>query len=342
MATVRGFAGGNSDRTDGLDMSGWLDAVPYVLVFLPGHVNYDPETGTYHQRAGLRDPGTGEVASYPVEGVRWGVPYYTLEDDLRHWVWSDFLGTDGSLLFRISGYERVVLGFSAARGYDDLLGGDDRVIGTAGRDRLLAGAGKDRIEGRAGDDVLLGNGGADRIFGGGHDDFAQGGGGRDRIEGGAGDDVLLGGGGGDRLWGGAGEDELSGGGGDDRLFGGRHSDTALPGGGSDRVDLGDDLAEDFLIYDDWRDSRPGSERDVIRNFDPRHDFLFLGAIDASVNHRGEQDFAVSGRRAEPYSVWFRETKGDVMVRADVDGDARADFEVKLVDARGFSAHDLIL
>ena len=47
MATVRGFAGGNSDRTDGLDMSGWFDAVPHVLVFLPGHVNYDPETGTY-------------------------------------------------------------------------------------------------------------------------------------------------------------------------------------------------------------------------------------------------------------------------------------------------------
>jgi len=342
MATVRGYAGGNTDRTNGLDMTGWLDAPPYMVVFAPGHENYDPKTETYHQFSGLRDPHTGYVATYPIDEVRWGVPYYRLEGEVRHLAWTDFLGVDRDLQFRISDVERTVTGFGPAIGFDGLLDGDDRVIGTGKRDRLLGGDGRDEIRGKGGEDVMLGNAGADRLFGGGGGDFLQGGGGKDRLRGESGDDDLLGGAGRDRLWGGAGEDELSGGGGEDRLFGGAHSDVILPGGGSDRVDLGDDLAEDFLVYDDWRDSRPGPGRDVARNFDPRHDVLALVGIDASVNHRGEQTFAVSGRSAEAYSVWFRETRGDVVVRADVDGDARADFEVKLVDAAGFSAADLLL
>lgn len=58
---------------------------------------------------------------------------------------------------------------------------NNRVFAGGGNDTVLGGAGRDRLRGGRGDDVLLGDAGADRLRGGQDDDM---------LDGGAGDDVI--------------------------------------------------------------------------------------------------------------------------------------------------------
>lgn len=84
--------------------------------------------------------------------------------------------------------------------------GGDILVGTAGANRLLGGAGDDEIEGLGGADVLHGNVGDDWLWGDGGRDIIRGGRGADNLDGGAGDDWLSGDRGDDTLAGGAGAD----------------------------------------------------------------------------------------------------------------------------------------
>ncbi|MEM7641540.1 MAG: tandem-95 repeat protein [Pseudomonadota bacterium] len=72
-------------------------------------------------------------------------------------------------------------------------GGNDLLVGGAGRDVLFGGRGNDRAIGGDGTDVLFGGSGDDWLSGGDGDDVLFAGRGRDTIEGGAGNDILFGG-----------------------------------------------------------------------------------------------------------------------------------------------------
>lgn len=108
--------------------------------------------------------------------------------------------------------------------------GNDVVLGTTGRDTIIAGSG---------DDVVCGGGSADRIEGGSGDDLIYGGGGSDSIDAGPGDDVVFGQIGGDTIWGHDGSDKLLGGPGYDTLYGGSGDDNVQGAGGNDRLYGGD-------------------------------------------------------------------------------------------------------
>ncbi len=98
---------------------------------------------------------------------------------------------------------------------------------TAGPDVILGTAGSDRIAAGAGDDVICGLGGNDRIFGGPGNDTVIGGGGRDRLVGGPGFDTVRGGRGADRL---AVADGAA-----DVAAGGRGADTCIADTGLDTL-----------------------------------------------------------------------------------------------------------
>lgn len=110
-----------------------------------------------------------------------------------------------------------------------------QIHGQGGNDIIIGGAGKDVLEGDGGNDVIFGWRGADTIYGGIGDDILYGDdlgfndiSGDDIIDGGAGNDTLYGGGRADTMTGGAdndilygqaGVDNMSGGSGDDQLYG---------------------------------------------------------------------------------------------------------------------------
>ena len=78
--------------------------------------------------------------------------------------------------------------------------GNDRMVGTEGRDVVFLGAGNDVFDGLGGNDLICGGSGRDQLAGGE---------GNDRIDGGGGKDYFLEGDGNDRLIGGRGQDYLS-------------------------------------------------------------------------------------------------------------------------------------
>ena len=130
--------------------------------------------------------------------------------------------------------------------------GDDRIVGTSGRDVIVALGGRDKVAGKGGDDVICAAGGDDRVHGNSGRDTVAGGGGADRVWGDGGDDRLSGGSGNDRVWGGSGADQAGGGGGGDRVFGNGGNDRLLGGAGADRLLGGPG--------NDWLDGGPQRDR----------------------------------------------------------------------------------
>lgn len=121
-------------------------------------------------------------------------------------------------------------------------GGDDRIVGSAGRDVLDGGPGGNDLTGAAGGDTLFGGELADTMRGDAGDDFLFSYEGADVLNGGDGDDRIFadddadrvdGGLGADSIDGGVGSDTISGGDGSDRLDGGEGGDAILGGAGAD-------------------------------------------------------------------------------------------------------------
>ena len=109
------------------------------------------------------------------------------------------------------------------------------VIGTAGDDKLVAGAiGNAVVDGGAGNDVILGGNGADKLTGGD---------GNDRITAGAGNDVVLAGAGNDSLDGGLGADRLEGGAGNDSYYVDNAGDVVVEG-----ADTGLDIVRSSVSF----------------------------------------------------------------------------------------------
>lgn len=241
------------------------------------------------------------------------------------------------------------------------LGGPQNT-GAAGMDTLIeiesliGGDFNDVFVGLSVDNTLFGYGGSDRLFGLGGNDTLDGGAGNDVIVGGNGDDilsggfsgrdVLLGGGGNDSMSGGEELDQLRGGTGSDTLFGGQGRDVLVGGDFNAGAFLGDGAVDVFLFLS-VDESRPGGRsRDVIRDFEQGIDIIDLSGIDAIAHTLGEDDafsfVGASSFSGVPGELRALEVNGNTVIRADVDGDARADFELLLNGSFILTASDFHL
>lgn len=137
----------------------------------------------------------------------------------------------------------------------------------------------------------------------------------------ANDDQLYGDAGHDTLLGGSGEDRLQGGDGNDKLTGGTEADTFV----FDNTLLGDtDTIVDFRR----------SEGDRIR----------MSGVDGNANLAGHQDFTFIGTGAftgQAGQLHYSSDGFETLLTGDINGDAVADFTIKLVDAPGLIASDFI-
>lgn len=225
--------------------------------------------------------------------------------------------------------------------------GADQLGGTAGADVIRAGGGHDAVSLDAGNDDLDGGAGSDWLVGSGATrmtvDLALSGAqatgyGTDTI---SGFENLRGGSGADRLLGDGGANALEGQGGNDTLAGREGADRIVGGAGTDRLYGGVDQDRDVFVFNVVSDSRTGSKRDIVYDFASGTDVIDLSAIDANVRLEGDQDFAFSGTTAQAYSVWYVRSRGDVLVRADVNGDRVADMEVRLSKVAALGADDFL-
>ncbi|HEV2746094.1 MAG TPA: RTX toxin, partial [Allosphingosinicella sp.] len=135
------------------------------------------------------------------------------------------------------------------------------------------------------------------------------------------------------LFGLGGRDELRGGDGDDRLTGGAGKDLLTGGGGADQ-----------FLFDDGDTAATSGGADTIGDF-AQGDRINVSRIDADDNDGGDQDFtfvgaaAFSGSAGELRSQVIR---GNRYVSGDTDGDAVADFYVRIDGTAPLEAGDFIL
>lgn len=183
-------------------------------------------------------------------------------------------------------------------------------------------SGKDYISASGDGDRLVGYSGADKIFGRSGNDWIDGGDGNDLLDGGAGRDILFGD---------TGNDTLRGGGGADKFFG---------GAGKDVMFAGVDNAKDVFVFNSIKEAGGGKARDIIRNFDNGLDDIDLRKIDADTTDYGNQNFSFS-KSAAAHTIWYVDTGKDILVRGDVSGDGKADFEIQLAGVNSVSASDFI-
>lgn len=194
----------------------------------------------------------------------------------------------------------------------------------AGHDTFTLSSGNDLARGYAGEDTMDGGGGSDALYGGKGSDVLSGNSGADRLHGEAGDDRMHGGIASDVLVGDQGRDRLDGGAGADRLYGGLQ-----------------DNDRDVFVLNRHEDSTT-RRNDTVFDFGAE-DKIDLHGIDAwSSTRRGNEAFHWSGDVAEAHSVWRVMDADGLYVRGDVDGDARADFEIFLDGIAMLRGSDLIL
>jgi Ca2+-binding RTX toxin-like protein len=197
---------------------------------------------------------SGALQARP-EGVR-----FIADTDELGTVQITYQVTDGSTAVAQTAFVTVVE--NQFKGTSDA----DLLLGTEGRDRVMAFAGDDNIATFGGRDVVFGGLGDDNISGGAGRDTLYGDEGNDLISGGLDADWLYGGEGDDRLYGEAGDDHVQGDAGNDLLDGGGGKDTLVGGDGADTVSGGEEddviaggLGNDFLSGDAGRDVQFGDE-----------------------------------------------------------------------------------
>lgn len=166
----------------------------------------------------------------------------------------------------------------------------------------------------------------------------------DRIGGRGGNDTIDGMGGNDTITGELGNDRLTGGTGADRLFGGVGADRLIGGAGRDVMAGGaTDGATDVFVFASSTDSRTGATtRDVIQNFVSGRDDIDLSGIDANTTRSGNQAFTFNGTTAKANAVWFVDIGSDLVLRGDITGDGRADFEIQIANLNLIRAGDFLL
>lgn len=237
------------------------------------------------------------------------------------------------------------------------------IEGNSGRNVLDGGDGNDTLYGRAGNDTLTGGNGNDKLMGGL---------GVDTMTGGAGDDIY----GVDNEFdvvieaAGEGTDKVNSwvswtlGDNFERLALGSKTDTSaidgtgnaddniLRGGGGDNVLTGlagkDRLlggyGADTFVYTATADSAVGNS-DIILDFGVGGDVIDLSLIDANTGQATDQSFTFIGTAAfsgDAGELRYAVAAGITTISGDVDGDATADFEIRLSGAHTLSADDFVL
>jgi hypothetical protein len=98
------------------------------------------------------------------------------------------------------------------------------------------------------------------------------------------------------------------------------------------------------------DSGTGTTRDKVYDFVTKIDKIDLSGIDANtVTKTGDQAFIFNIMTAKANSVWYKvadadgvTSTNDIIVYGDVNGDAKADFEIGLVGVTSIAASDFVL
>ena len=261
--------------------------------------------------------------------------------------WQDELtdGAGGSIASQVTEITRTTVGDAAndvfrgdaLRDAIDGDEGDDKLAGGANDDHLIGGGGNDKVKGQSGDDTIEGFIGSDTLNGGVGDDilFAVSEAGvsfdLDFLNGANGHDTLFGSAGAESLIGLAGKDVMEGRDGNDTMVGGSAKDLLTGGLNADQLTGGSD--KDTFVFNSVSDSANGAE-DLITDLG-NQDFVDLSGIDAKTVNPGDQAFtlvaAFGGNRGE-LVVTFHTTgvyNGFTTIQGDVDGDAAADFTIKV-------------
>lgn len=249
----------------------------------------------------------------------------------------------------------------SATGGDTVFGGDDRdtflisgtdnrVYGGAGDDLFYGGGWDDWIVGGADNDLLYGSHGDDRLFGGDGDDQLIGGVGADRLYGDDGADQLWGADGNDRLYGGDGDDILTGGLGRDRIYAGAGADIVRIGGtrmdldrGRDEIQLGAaDGDQDVVQITDKAGLQPLSRASTVADFEQGTDLFDLRGYDLNPSVHVFAGLTYSANGPADGSIWFDDYEDGSILMIDKDGDAAADFFLKILDVWGLGQGDILL
>lgn len=181
--------------------------------------------------------------------------------------------------------------------------------------------------------------GADSFVLSNKNDVMSGFNGNDTMSGKNGRDALSGDGGKDTLYGDGSNDTLSGGAGNDRLHGGKGADQLTGGAGADMLFGGMDGQRDVFVFTSASESKAG-QRDTIQEFQSQDD-IDLRGIDANGDMAGDQAFGF-GSKAASHAVWTVDAGKDLLVRADVTGDGKADLEIKVMGVDQLLASDFLL
>jgi Ca2+-binding RTX toxin-like protein len=134
----------------------------------------------------------------------------------------------------------------------------------------------------------------------------------------------------------------------DIITGNTAGNELIGGLGADRMSLGVDKAVDLLIYRAVSESI-AAERDRISQFVSQQDRISLSGIDANSKMAGDQAFTFNNTTARANALWYRQVDvdgdkkiNDLIVYADVNGDAKADFEIGLVGVIKLVQADFVL
>ena len=63
---------------------------------------------------------------------------------------------------------------------------------------------------------------------------------------------------------------------------------------------------------------------------------------ANTHRAGNQAFTFNGTTAKANAVWFADIGSDLVLRGDINGDGRADFEIQLTGINQIRAGDFLL
>jgi Ca2+-binding RTX toxin-like protein len=137
----------------------------------------------------------------------------------------------------------------------------------------------------------------------------------------------------------------------DIIAGNTGTNTLTGGLGSDSLYGGSDKVKDIFDFNAVAESKMGTARDKVYDFASKIDKIDLSGIDANTakTKAGDQAFLFNNTTAKANSIWYKvaEVDGkastkDIVIYGDVDGNAKADFEIGLVGVTAIAAGDLVL
>ncbi len=201
------------------------------------------------------------------------------------------------------------------------------------------GDGNDTVDNRVG--TILGeiqlDDGSNLFLGGALGEDVSAGIGSDTIRGEGGDDEIASSWGNDLVRGGLGDDSINGSLGFDSIYGGLGDDTILGGGEADLLHGG--AGKDVFLFNAPGDSDTGQISDQIMDFRRGDDLIDLSGFAPTIfDFVGTGPFTGNGTASFSY---FR-VPGNLLVSADLNGDALMDFQIEVFGTRTLATTDFVL